>query len=68
MSGQKDPKAPADVSGSQEGTGTTRKPFLLRLSPRLLGELRAWAAQDFRSLNAQIEYLLAEAVKRRRGI
>jgi len=37
------------------------------LSPDLLAELRAWAAADLRSLNAQIEFLLAEAVRRRRG-
>jgi len=44
-----------------------RKGFLLRLSPELLEELRRWANQDLRSLNAQIEYLLREAVRRRRG-
>lgn len=44
-----------------------RKPFLLRLPPELMEELRAWASQDLRSLNAHIEYLLREAVKRRRG-
>jgi hypothetical protein len=44
-----------------------RKPFLLRLQPELLEELRAWAGQDLRSLNAHIEFLLREAVKKRRG-
>jgi hypothetical protein len=44
-----------------------RKPFLLRLQPELLEELRAWSAQDLRSLNAHIEYLLREAVKRRKS-
>lgn len=44
-----------------------RKPFLLRLQPELFEELRAWAAQDLRSLNAHIEFLLREAVKKRRG-
>jgi hypothetical protein len=42
-----------------------RKTFLLRLSPELFEDLRGWAAQDLRSLNAHIEYLLREAVKRR---
>ena len=42
-----------------------RKPFLLRLPPELFEDLRAWSAQDLRSLNAHIEYLLREAVKRR---
>jgi hypothetical protein len=49
----------------EEG-GRGRKPFLLRLSPELLVELRAWASQDLRSLNAHIEYLLREAVRARR--
>ena len=42
-----------------------RKAFLLRLPPQLMAELRTWAVQDLRSLNAQIEYLLREAVKKR---
>jgi hypothetical protein len=46
---------------------TERKPFLLRLPPDLHDELRAWAEQDLRSLNGQIEFLLREAVKRRKG-
>jgi hypothetical protein len=42
-----------------------RKPFLLRIPPQLMEELRIWATQDLRSLNAQIEYLLREAIKKR---
>ncbi len=44
-----------------------RKSFLLRLPPDLLEELRRWAAQDLRSLNAHLEYLLREAVRKRGG-
>lgn len=44
-----------------------RKPFLLRLSPDLMAELKGWAAQDLRSLNSHIEFLLRDAVKRRKG-
>ncbi len=44
-----------------------RKPFLLRLPPDLMAELKGWAAQDLRSLNGHIEFLLREAVKRRKG-
>lgn len=44
-----------------------RKGFLLRLPPQLLAEVRSWAEQDLRSLNAQIEWLLREALRRRRG-
>ena len=40
-----------------------RKPFLLRLEPQLHGALAKWAADELRSLNAQIEYLLRQAVK-----
>ncbi|HMQ22029.1 MAG TPA: Arc family DNA-binding protein [Planctomycetota bacterium] len=46
---------------------TDRKAFLLRLPQPMHDELRAWADQEMRSLNAQIEYLLREALVRRRG-
>jgi len=42
---------------------------LLRINPALYEELEAWAEQELRSVNGQIEYLLKEAVaKRRRSI
>jgi hypothetical protein len=44
-----------------------RKAFLLRLSPELWKELERWAADDLRSINAQIEFLLRQAVTRRKG-
>jgi hypothetical protein len=40
------------------------KRFLLRLDPRLFDALRQWAEDDLRSVNAQIEYLLADRVRR----
>jgi len=43
----------------------SRKPFLLRISPDLYEALEAWAEQEFRSVNAQIEYVLKEAVRKR---
>ena len=43
-----------------------KKQIPLRLSPSLWDEIAAWAEQDFRSINGQIEYLLTEAVKRRK--
>ncbi len=43
----------------------SRKAFLLRISPDLWKELEAWAQQELRSINGQIEYLLREAVRRR---
>jgi hypothetical protein len=44
-----------------------RKAFLLRLAPELWKELEHWAADDLRSINAQIEFLLRQAVQRRKG-
>jgi hypothetical protein len=41
-----------------------RKPFLLRADPAVLDALQKWAADDLRSLNAQIEYVLREALHR----
>lgn len=45
----------------------TRKSFLLRLPPDLYEDLERWAAQDLRSVNAQIEFLLREQVRKRKG-
>jgi hypothetical protein len=42
-----------------------KKQVLLRLAPSLWDQIAAWAQDDFRSINSQIEYLLNEAVKRR---
>ena len=43
-----------------------KKQVLLRLAPHLWDEIAAWAEDDFRSINSQIEYLLTEAVRNRR--
>ena len=43
-----------------------KKQIPLRLSAKLYAELSAWAADDFRSLNGKIEYLLTECVRRRK--
>ena len=43
-----------------------KKQIPLRVSKTLYDELARWAEDDFRSINGQIEYLLTEAVKRRR--
>jgi hypothetical protein len=40
-----------------------RRPFLLRLDPALLAALQRWAADDLRSLNGQIEFLLRRALQ-----
>ena len=44
----------------------SKKQVPLRLTASLWKELAAWAEEDFRSLNGQIEYLLNECVKRRK--
>ena len=43
-----------------------RKSFLLRIDPELWRELEAWAQDELRSVNGQIEYLLKLAVKQRK--
>jgi hypothetical protein len=40
-----------------------RKPYLLRLDPAMLDALQRWAADDLRSLNAQLEFLLRRALR-----
>lgn len=44
-----------------------KKQILLRISPTLWKELAAWAEDDFRSINGQIEFLLTECVRKRLG-
>ena len=44
-----------------------RKSFLLRLPPELWKELEKWAADELRSVNGQIEYVLRQAVNRRKA-
>lgn len=43
-----------------------RKSFLLRIDPKLWKELEAWAQDELRSVNGQIEYLLRQAVQKRK--
>ena len=40
-----------------------REAFLLRLDPKILDALRRWAADDLRSVNAQVEFLLRRALR-----
>jgi hypothetical protein len=44
-----------------------RKPFLLRVPPDLWKDIEKWAADDLRSVNAQIEFILRQAVNRRKN-
>jgi len=42
------------------------KKFLLRINPDLWEDLNRWAADELRSVNGQIEYLLRQAVEKRK--
>ncbi|MBK7981022.1 MAG: Arc family DNA binding domain-containing protein [Ignavibacteriae bacterium] len=44
-----------------------KKAVILRIDPKLWNDLNVWAKDEIRSLNAQIEYVLREAVKKRTG-
>ena len=43
-----------------------RKSFLLRIDPKLWSELEAWAQDELRSVNGQIDYVLKQAVAKRK--
>jgi len=43
-----------------------KKPILLRLNPKLWDSLNAWAKDELRSVNGQIEWILREAVRKRK--
>ena len=43
-----------------------KKQVPLRISAKLFEEISAWAEDDFRSVNGQIEYLLTECVRQRK--
>ena len=47
--------------------GESRKPFLLRIDPKLWSEIELWAQDEMRSVNGQIEFLLKQAVNKRKG-
>jgi hypothetical protein len=40
-----------------------KKPFVLRISPSMMNSLEKWAADEFRSVNGQIEWILNRALK-----
>ena len=54
------------LKARQAAAEGAKKQLVLRLSQRLWDDIAAWAEEDFRSINGQIEYLLNEAVKNRR--
>lgn len=40
-----------------------KKPFVLRLDPELLKAVEKWAADEFRSTNGQLEWIISKALK-----
>lgn len=55
------------MSDAEKRIDKSKKQVPLRLSASLYAEIARWAEDDFRSVNGQIEYLLTECVKRRKG-
>jgi hypothetical protein len=45
-----------------------KKAFILRINPEVLKEIETWGADEFRSTNGQIEYLLQQALLARKKI
>ncbi len=45
----------------------SKKQFLIRIDKTLYDQLEKWAADELRSVNGQIEYLLRDAVTKRKG-
>jgi hypothetical protein len=43
-----------------------KKAFILRINPEMLKEIETWAAEEFRSTNGQVEYLLQQALLARK--
>ena len=43
-----------------------KKPFVLRLNPETLEKVEKWAADDFRSINGQLEWIIDNALKKAR--
>ena len=60
-------RSPSSIPGACiDMADTQKKQIPLRLSSKLYNELAAWAEDDFRSVNGQIEYLLTECVRQRK--
>lgn len=45
-----------------------KKPFVLRINSEMMQQLEKWAADDFRSINGQIEWILSEALKKQKRL
>ena len=58
-------KVKAEAPDRPANAGADKKQIPLRISNKLYAEIAAWAEDEFRSVNGQIEYLLTECVKKR---
>lgn len=71
MDGDSDGEKTDDMSTkkttNRESQGDKKKQIPLRLSNKLYAEIAAWADDEFRSVNGQIEYLLTECIKKRKA-
>ncbi len=47
---------------------STRESFLLRTDPRVLAALRAWASDELRSVNGQLDFVLRTALREARRL
>ena len=64
MKARNEPKAKTATPGGRKKV--EKKRLLLRIDPALHDDLRVWAEDEFRSINAQIEFLLKQAVAKRK--
>jgi hypothetical protein len=58
------PNSGSEKDDKQLAKEAGRKNFVLRIRADLFDKLEAWAQDDFRSTNAQVEYLISEALKK----
>lgn len=47
---------------------TKKKTFVLRINPEMLDAVEKWAADDFRSINGQLEWIISNALKNARRL
>ena len=52
------------IQGHYIHSMSEKKPFVLRIDPEKLKALEKWAADEFRSTNGQIEYILDQALRK----
>ena len=57
-------EAATGLDADSAGGGDAKKRFLLRLEPAIYASLEKWAADELRSVNAEIEFLLKEALRK----